>query len=43
MVRKLVITGILHKPLYIYSGHQLIYEMWHGGGSPYYEGYSKPR
>ena len=23
--------------LYIYSGHQLIYEMWHGGGSPYYE------
>lgn len=25
--------------LYIYSGHQLIYEMWHGGGSPYYENY----
>jgi hypothetical protein len=23
--------------LYIYSGHQLIYELWHGGGSPYYE------
>lgn len=25
--------------LYIYSGHQLIYELWHGGGSPYYEEY----
>lgn len=25
--------------LYIYSGHQLIYELWHGGGSPYYETY----
>jgi Dolichyl-phosphate-mannose-protein mannosyltransferase len=25
--------------LYIYSGHQLIHEMWHGGGSPYYETY----
>jgi hypothetical protein len=24
---------------YIYSGHQLIYELWHGGGSPYYETY----
>jgi hypothetical protein len=23
--------------LYIYSGHQLINELWHGGGSPYYE------
>lgn len=22
---------------YIYAGHQLIYELWHGGGSPYYE------
>jgi 4-amino-4-deoxy-L-arabinose transferase-like glycosyltransferase len=22
---------------YIYDGHQLIYELWHGGGSPYYE------
>jgi hypothetical protein len=22
---------------YIYSGHQLIFELWHGGGSPYYE------
>lgn len=25
--------------LYIYSGHQLINELWHGGGSPYYETY----
>ncbi len=25
--------------LYLYSGHQLIHEMWHGGGSPYYETY----
>lgn len=24
---------------YIYAGHQLIYEFWHGGGSPYYEDY----
>jgi hypothetical protein len=24
---------------YIYAGHQLIYELWHGGGSPYYETY----
>lgn|GEM_PF-1895136 len=24
---------------YIVSGHQLIYELWHGGGSPYYETY----
>lgn len=22
---------------YIYAGHQLIHEFWHGGGSPYYE------
>jgi Dolichyl-phosphate-mannose-protein mannosyltransferase len=24
---------------YIYAGHQLIYEFWHSGGSPYYETY----
>jgi len=24
---------------YIYAGHQLISELWHGGGSPYYETY----
>lgn len=24
---------------YIDSGHQLIFELWHGGGSPYYETY----
>jgi MinD-like ATPase involved in chromosome partitioning or flagellar assembly len=24
---------------YIYAGHQLIHELWHGGGSPYYETY----
>ncbi|HEV2372889.1 MAG TPA: glycosyltransferase family 39 protein [Streptosporangiaceae bacterium] len=24
---------------YLYAGHQLIYEFWHGGGSPYYETY----
>jgi hypothetical protein len=24
---------------YIYAGHQLIYELWHGGGSPFYETY----
>lgn len=23
--------------IYIYSGHQLIHELWHGGGSPYFE------
>ena len=23
--------------IYIYSGHQLIHGLWHGGGSPYYE------
>jgi Dolichyl-phosphate-mannose-protein mannosyltransferase len=22
---------------YIYAGHQLIHELWHGGGSPFYE------
>ena len=25
--------------LYIFSGHQLIHELWKGGGSPYYENY----
>jgi hypothetical protein len=25
--------------LYLYGGHQLIFELWHGGGSPYYETY----
>ena len=25
--------------LYIYSGHQLIHELWHGSGTPYYETY----
>lgn len=24
---------------YIYAGHQLIHEFWHGGGSPYYDTY----
>ena len=24
---------------YVYAGHQLIHELWHGGGSPYYETY----
>ena len=24
---------------YIYTGHQLILELWHGGGSPYFETY----
>ncbi len=24
---------------YIYAGHQLIHEFWHGGGSPFYETY----
>ena len=24
---------------YIYAGHQLVYELWHGGGSPYFETY----
>ena len=28
---------------YIIAGHQLIYELWHGGGSPYYETYFSGR
>ena len=38
--RLLYATGAANdEALYIYSGHQLIHEMWHGGGSPYYETY----
>ena len=38
--RLLKVTGASgDEALYIYSGHQLIHEMWHGGGSPYYENY----
>jgi len=38
--RLLTITGASgDEALYIYSGHQLIHELWHGGGSPYYENY----
>ena len=38
--RLLNITGASgDEALYIYSGHQLIHELWHGGGSPYYENY----
>lgn len=34
------VTGASNdEALYLYSGHQLIHEMWHGGGSPYYETY----
>jgi 4-amino-4-deoxy-L-arabinose transferase-like glycosyltransferase len=36
---RLAHTGVASadEGLYIYSGHQLIQELWHGGGSPYYE------
>jgi len=36
---RLIPSGIAShdEALYIYSGHQLIYELWHGGGSPFYE------
>jgi putative flippase GtrA len=36
---RLIPTGIAShdEALYIYSGHQLIHELWHGGGSPFYE------
>jgi Dolichyl-phosphate-mannose-protein mannosyltransferase len=40
----LTVRLVDHKPSgdearYIYAGHQLIYEMLHGGGSPFYETY----
>ena len=39
-IRLLNTTGASgDEALYIYSGHQLVYELWHGGGSPYYETY----
>jgi hypothetical protein len=39
-IRLLHTTGASpDEALYIYSGHQLIRELWHGGGSPYYETY----
>ncbi|MGH3232705.1 MAG: ArnT family glycosyltransferase [Streptosporangiaceae bacterium] len=38
---RLIPTGIAShdESGYIYAGHQLIHEFWHGGGSPYYETY----
>jgi len=39
-IRLLHVSGASgDESLYIYSGHQLIHELWHGGGSPYYETY----
>jgi hypothetical protein len=39
-IRLLYTTGASpDEALYIYSGHQLIHELWHSGGSPYYETY----
>jgi hypothetical protein len=38
----LVMHGTVASPdeaRYITAGHQLIYELWHGGGSPFYETY----
>jgi 4-amino-4-deoxy-L-arabinose transferase-like glycosyltransferase len=39
-IRLLNTTGASgDEALYLYSGHQLIHELWNGGGSPYYETY----
>jgi hypothetical protein len=39
-IRLLHVSGASgDESLYIYSGHQLVHELWHGGGSPYYETY----
>jgi hypothetical protein len=35
LIPRSIATG--DESLYIYTGHQLIHELWHGGGSPYYE------
>ena len=41
MSARLIHLGIASgdESLYLYSGHQLIHEFFHGGGSPYYETY----
>ena len=38
---RLIPTGIAShdESGYIYAGHQLVHELWHSGGSPYYETY----
>jgi 4-amino-4-deoxy-L-arabinose transferase-like glycosyltransferase len=38
-IRLLHVSASSDESLYIYSGHQLIHELWDGGGSPYYETY----